>query len=170
VTKYIALLYAVNVGGTGKLSMSDLETVCLQEGFSRVETYGNSGNVVFDSEYAQDKVKSELEARLLNLTGKPTGVAVRTATEMLAVLKGNPFQNKPPNRTVAIFLDERPASDALDLALGRVDEDIHLGQREIYVYYPGGIGRSKLKIPAAKRGTARNMNTIAKLVEMTLRP
>ncbi len=115
-------------------------------------------------------MKSELEASLLALTGRPTGVAVRTAAEMLAVLKGNPFQNKPPNRTVAIFLDEKPASDALDLAVGRIDEDMHLGQREIYVYYPGGIGRSKLKIPAAKRGTARNMNTIAKLVEMTMRP
>ncbi len=49
-TKYIALLYAVHVGGTGKLSMSDLEAVCLKEGFSRIETYGNSGNVVFESE------------------------------------------------------------------------------------------------------------------------
>lgn len=93
-------------------------------------------------------------------------VLVRTASEMKAVLEGNPFPNYPPNFTVAIFLDGKPPSDALDRAIGRSDEEMRLGAREIYVHYGAGMGRSKLKIPAASQGAARNMNTVAKLVSM----
>lgn len=165
-TKYIALLRAVNVGGTGKLSMTDLKAMCLEAGFAKVQTYIASGNVVFDSNDAPAKVKSALEARLLAYAGKPVGVLLRTAAEMKAVLEGNPFQNHPPNFTIAIFLDGKPPSDALDRAIGRADEEMRLGAREIYVRYGSGMGRSKLKIPAARDGTARNMNTVARLVSM----
>jgi uncharacterized protein (DUF1697 family) len=53
---------------------------------------------------------------------------------------------------------------------GRGDEELHFGDREIFVFYPSGMGRSKLRIPAAKSGTARNLNTVAKLAEIALRP
>jgi uncharacterized protein (DUF1697 family) len=169
-TRYIALLRAVNVGGTGKLPMADLRTLCLDSGFARVETYIASGNVVFDSGAAASTVKSVLEARLLDYAGKPVGVVVRTAPEMLAVLKANPFPGGEPQRTHAIFLDRSPPRDALDHVAGRSEEKLCLGDREIYILYPGGMGRSKLKIPAAKTGTARNMNTVAKLAEMASKP
>jgi uncharacterized protein (DUF1697 family) len=92
-------------------------------------------------------------------------VVLRTGQEMLAVLNANPFSGTEPKFTYAIFLDEPPAKDALAKVAGRQDEELRLGKREIYVHYPSGMGRSKLKIPAAKRGTARNMNTVAKLAE-----
>ena len=163
---YVALLRAVNVGGTGKLSMADLKSMCCAAGFMQVQTYIASGNVVFSAEASPKKVKSELEARLLAYAGKPVGVVVRTASEMANVLAANPFPKAAPNRTAAIFLDEPPPSDALSNAIGRREEAMQLGAREIYVHYPSGMGSSKLKIPAAKTGTARNMNTIAKLAEM----
>jgi uncharacterized protein (DUF1697 family) len=72
----------------------------------------------------------------------------------------------PNNRTLAIFLDEPPPADCLLAASGKVNEQVRLGTREIYVYYADGVGESKLKIPAAKSGTARNMNTVARLAEM----
>jgi len=81
----------------------------------------------------------------------------------------NPFPKAPANHTYTIFLDEPPPSDALEHAVGVKDEEIRLGAREIYVYYGSGMGKSKLKIPAAKSGTARNMNTVAKLAEMASR-
>jgi uncharacterized protein (DUF1697 family) len=165
-TRYIALLRAVNVGGTGKLPMADLRTLCHDAGFARVETYIASGNVVFDSKAAASMVKAELEARLLDYAGKPVGVMVRTAAEMLAVLKANPFPDEEARLTFAIFLDRSPPCDALDHVAGRGEEKLCLGDREIYISYTGGMGRSKLKIPAAKTGTARNMNTVAKLAEM----
>jgi uncharacterized protein (DUF1697 family) len=165
-TRYIALLRAVNVGGTGKLPMADLKAMCRDAGFVRVETYIASGNVIFESSAAPEGVKAELEARLLAYTGKPVGVLVRTGPEMAAVLKDNPYPEAERKYTYAIFLDRRPPADALDHVTGQNGEEIRLGDREIFVHYGSGMGRSKLKIPAAKLGTARNMNTVAKLAEL----
>jgi uncharacterized protein (DUF1697 family) len=164
--KYVALLRAVNVGGTGKLPMAKLQAMCIDAGFTTVKTYIASGNVVFASRAKPAKVKAELETRLLAYAKKPVGVLVRTAAEMRHVLEANPFPNEAPNRTIAIFLDEPPPSDALVRAVGRKDEEMRLGKREIYVHYGEGMARSKLRIPAAKSGTMRNINTIAKLAEM----
>jgi len=165
-TRFIALLRAVNVGGTGKLPMAELKALCEEAGFRRVETYIASGNVVFDASASEPEVKETLEARLLARFGAPIGVLVRTASEMKAVLEANPFPTKAPNHTVAIFLDGAPPADALDHATGLGEEEMRLGRREIYVYYGAGMARSKLKIPAAATGTARNLNTIAKLVQL----
>lgn len=165
-TRYVALLRAVNVGGTGKLPMADLRKMCTEIGFAHVETYIASGNVVFDSEAEGARVKADLEARLLSYSGKPVGVMLRTAEEMAAVLKANPFPDVEPKFTYAIFLDSPPPPDALKQAVGRGGEVMRLGKQEIFVHYGDGMGRSKLRIPAAKTGTARNMNTVAKLVEM----
>ena len=165
-TAYVALLRAVNVGGTGKLAMSDLKSLCEKAGFSEVRTFIASGNVVFKSELSEAKVKVSLETRLEAFAGKPIGILVRTAAEMAAILKANPFPDRAPNRTVAIFLHAAPPKDAADKATGRETEEIGLGGREIYVHYADGMAHSKLKIPSAKNGTARNMNTVAKLAEM----
>jgi uncharacterized protein (DUF1697 family) len=85
---------------------------------------------------------------------------------MAAVLKGNPFPKAEPKHAYAIFLDAPPPRDALEHVVGQADEKIALGAREIYVHYGSGMGRSKLRVPAAGNGTARNMNTIATLAEM----
>jgi uncharacterized protein (DUF1697 family) len=164
--KYVALLRAVNVGGTGKLPMPELTAMCVAAGFTKIKTYIASGNVVFESAAKPADVKAGLEARLLAYAKKPVGVVVRTAAEMALILKANPFPEAAPNRTVAIFLDQPPPSDALAHAVGLMNEKIRLGPREIYVHYGDGMGTSKLRIPAARTGTARNMNTIAKLAEM----
>jgi len=164
--RYVALLRAVNVGGTGKLAMTELKSMCSDAGFARVETYIASGNVVFDSKAAPAKVKAALEARLLKHFDKPVGVVVRTASQMAAVLAANPFQKAGPKHTYAFFLDGGPRGDSLDKATGRTIEKMVLGDRGIFVHYPDGMGRSKLRIPAARMGTARNMNTVARLVEI----
>ncbi len=163
---YIVLLRAVNVGGTGKLPMAELRAMCEAAGFVEVRTYIASGNVVLRSASTAGQVKAALETALARYAGKPVGVLVRTAAEMSAVLAANPFPEAAPNRTVAIFLDGVPSADALNTARNRNGEEISLGKREIYVHYGEGMADSKLTIPAAKAGTARNMNTIAKLVEM----
>jgi uncharacterized protein (DUF1697 family) len=165
-TSYVALLRAVNVGGTGKLPMTELKTICEAAGFKAVHTYIASGNVVFRSAKTEAQVKATLEAALTAYAGKPVGVLVRTAEEMAAVVAKNPFAEMPGNRTVAFFLDKAPPPDALGAISGRADEELRLGIREIYGYYPSGMGQSKLKIPAAKTGTARNMNTVAKMAEL----
>ena len=140
--------------------------MCVAAGFAKVQTYIASGNVVFQSAAPEKRVKALLEKQLAAFAGKPVGVVVRTAGEMAAVLKANPFPKAAPNRTVAIFLDAAPPADALKHSVGRVSEEMRLGVREIYVHYGDGMADSKLKIPAAKAGTARNMNTIAKLTQL----
>lgn len=165
-TTYIALLRAVNVGGTGKLPMAELKAMCERAGFAEVQTYIASGNVVFESSESAAKVKAALEAAMLAYAGAPVRVLVRTAAEMAAVVAANPFPDAAPNRTVAIFLDAAPAAAALTAVTGKKNEVLALGKREIYVHYGDGMADSKLKIPAANEGTARNINTITKLAAM----
>jgi uncharacterized protein (DUF1697 family) len=165
-TVFIALLRAVNVGGTGKLPMATLKALCEKVGCRKVQTYIASGNVVFESARSEAAIKTALEMHLAEYAGKPVRVLVRTRTEMAAVLEANPFTKTAPNRTIAIFLDAPPAADSIESATCRRDEEIALGVREIYVHYGDGMASSKLKIRAAETGTARNMNTVAKLVEL----
>ena len=140
----------MNVGGTGKLAMTDLKAMCEAAGFRAVRTYIASGNVLFRSTLREAAVKAALEARLQAHAGRPVGVAVRT--------------DVPGNRVVAIFLQAPPPLGALEAATGQgPDEALALGTREIYVRYGAGMAQSKLRVPAAKGGTARNMNTVAKL-------
>jgi uncharacterized protein (DUF1697 family) len=162
----VALLRAVNVGGTGKLPMSDLKDICEELGFGAVRTYIASGNVVFESRKSEAAIKAALEKRLDAYAGKPVGVLVRTAVEMAQVLADNPFPKATPNRTMAVFLDRAPPADTLAGVRGQKDEEIRLGRREIYIHYGEGMGQSKLVIAAAKAGTARNMNTVAVLAKM----
>jgi len=163
---FIALLRAVNVGGTGKLPMSDLKGLCEKAGFRNVRTYIASGNVVAERDGSEAGAKAALEAELRTYAGKPIGVIVRTGAEMARVVALNPFPDRAANLTAAIFLDRAPPSNALSEIKGQANEEVRLGAREIYVHYPDGMGRSKLRIPAARDGTARNMNTVAKLAAM----
>jgi uncharacterized protein (DUF1697 family) len=163
---FVALLRAVNVGGTGKLPMTDLKAICEELGFGAVRTYIASGNVVFTSRKSEAAVKSALEKRLAAYAGKPIGVLVRSAAEMARVASDNPFPKAAPNRTMAVFLDRAPPADTLTLVRGQKDEQIKLGRREIYVHYGEGMAKSKLVIPAAKLGTARNINTVVTLAKM----
>src|SRR6266550_752660 len=139
-TAYIALLRAVNVGGTGKLAMEDLKAMCEADGFRSVRTYIASGNVVFESPLTEKAVKKKLETRLLGHAGKPMGVLLRTAKVMAEVLERNPFPNAPGNRTIAIFLDSPPPANVADTASGRVNEEVRAGKREIYVLYAANSG------------------------------
>ncbi len=164
---YVALLRAVNVGGRGKLSMIDLKRVCTEAGFDVIGTYIQSGNLVLQASETASAVKSKLESGLRDAAGKTTQCLLRTAAEMRAVLRANPFPQADPRRTYAFFFDEKPSRDDLAKVRHQTDEEIRSGRREIYVYYPSGMGQSKLVIPVAATGTARNMNTVAALVELS---
>ncbi|MGA7810627.1 DUF1697 domain-containing protein [Bradyrhizobium sp.] len=165
-TSLVALLRAVNVGGTGKLPMVDLKNICEQLGFGAVRTYIASGNVVFESRKSETAVKTALQKQLAAYTGKPVGVLVRSASEMAQIAADNPFPEAAPSRTMVVFLDRAPPDDTLAGVRGQNDEDIRLGRREIYIHYSQGIAKSKLVIAAAKTGTARNINTVAVLARM----
>ena len=98
---FIALLRAVNVGGTGKLPMSDLKAMCEELSFGSVRTYIASGNVVFTSRKSEAAIKAALERRLEAFAKRPVGVLVRTAAE--AAANSTDFRNTLPRRTAAPF-------------------------------------------------------------------
>lgn len=149
--------------------MAELRAICARAGFGRAETYIASGNALFLSDATEAEVVAALSAELLALLGKPVGVLARTAAEMAEVAAANPFPEEPPNRTVAIFLPAAPPVAALEAARNVTTERMALGRREIFVAYGEGMGRSRLAIPAAAEGTARNMNTVAELARRAAR-
>ncbi|WP_026618629.1 DUF1697 family protein [Ensifer sp. WSM1721] len=163
---YVALLRAVNVGGTGTLPMAELKAVCERLGFADVKTYIQSGNVLFRSELSETDVQAGLESALAERMGKAPGVLLRSRRELDAVVSKAPFPHAKPNFLLVTFLPEPPAADALEKLVAPDGEEVQVRGREIYIHYPDGSGRSKLKLPALKPGTARNLNTVRKLAEM----
>lgn len=156
---FVAFLRAVNVTGTGKLPMADLKKLCENCGFTNVKTYIASGNVVLDTKDTPAKVKAKLEAALLKPMGKQCLVFVRTADELDAVVRANPYPDAHPSRMIIVFLDAAPAKDAIKGWRIPGDEQMTIVGRELFIHFPTGQGTSKLKVPFANVGTGRNLNT-----------
>lgn len=163
---FVALLRAINVGGTGKLPMSELRKLCEDAGFKRVTTYIQSGNVVLSTRLGVSKVRQSLETALQEKLGKPTTVHLRTPAELAAIVEQNPFPKAPPNRVLVHFLDGPLPRKALVDVEAPGGEEIVPSGREVYVHYPDGSGRSKLKLPMASTATARNLNTVKNLLDL----
>ncbi len=104
---YVALLRAVNVGGAGKLPMARLLELCAAAGFADARTYIASGNVIFRNAGSEPAVRDALAARLHAYAGKPVGVLVRSAAELANLVAGNPFADRPGNRVMALFTDDK---------------------------------------------------------------
>lgn len=165
-TRWVALLRAVNVGGTGKLAMADLRRICAEAGMIDPRTWVASGNVVFESALGEGALRSLLEARLAAHMGGATRVFVRAGEALRALAADNPFPDAPGNRVTVLFTDAPLPDDPMAGVAGRADEVIRAGTRALYVHYPGGMAKSRLRIPAEQTGTMRNMNTVAALAAM----
>jgi uncharacterized protein (DUF1697 family) len=165
-TAYVALVRAVNVSGTGKLPKEELTAMGEACGFEKVRTFINSGNLLFTSGLAETAVQKRIEEKLAAFFGKPVPAFVRNAKEMAEAGKKNPFPDDKPSQVMAYFIDEEPAQAMIDEARDVKGERLALGLRVIYISYSGGIADSKLKMPILKRGTARNMNSVAKIAEL----
>ena len=167
-TAYVALLRGVNLVGKSTLKMADLKAIADELKLEKARTYIASGNLLFVSDKPEEKLRELLEERIQAHMGKQVRVMLRTAKEMAEVVKANPFSEGRGNSVQAFFLNEKPPKGLLDTVRGQVDDErVAAGKREVYVAYgEKGIGRSRLRIPAAEAGTARNMNTVAKLAEL----
>jgi len=180
---YIALLRAVNVGGTGKLPMADFRKLLAQLGFHNVETYIQSGNAVFDAPGSSSVITKSVSAALAKYMGKPVPVLVRTRDELAGVLAANPFTAEAEAdgaRVHAVFLSAHPAKDSatgLDRIVSQYParrDRYRLAGDTLYLYLPDGAGESKFTAAALDRilgvtATARNWNTVLKLHEMSKR-
>lgn len=160
---WVALLRAVNLGPHNKIPMTELAALGRELGFAGVRTYIASGNLIFASDQREEELRQALEGAIAAQWGKPIGVLMRSGAELAQVAARNPWPDRPGNRVAVLFTDEAPT---LEGVRGQAGEVLALGRRELYIDYAEGIGTSKLVVPAAKRGTARNMNTVVKLAEL----
>ena len=123
--------------------------------------------MVFASALTEREIASSLGEVLLSKMGKQIHVMVRTQREMNLILKNNPFKVEDPARVAVAFLPGAPPVGLIKTVIAPGGELVRPGKREIYVYYPDGMGRSKLKLPLTDAVvTGRNMNTVRKLAAM----
>ena len=162
-TAFVALIRAVNVAGTGKLPKDELKAMGEACGFENVRTFINSGNLLFTSDLMEATAKKRVEERLAEHFGRTVPAFVRNTREMAEAVARNPFGDDKPSRVMAHFIDMEPTQAMLDEARDVQGERLALGPRLIYVSYGEGIGTSKLKLLAVKQGTARNMNSVARI-------
>jgi uncharacterized protein (DUF1697 family) len=163
---FVALLRAVNVGGTGKLIMKELVALCEAAGFREVATYIQSGNVVFETPLSAAKARATLEKALSAKLGTEATVVLRTAAQLEALIEHNPFKKQPPNRVMLMFMNDAPTAKQVAAVVSPDGEQLKLAGHDLYVYFPSGLGRTKLKLPFAKAATTRNLNTVTKLASM----
>jgi uncharacterized protein (DUF1697 family) len=176
---YIALLRAVNVGGTGKLPMAAFRKLLEDLGYRNVETYIQSGNAVFDAPGPALKVIKALSAALEILVGSPIGLVLRTPDQLAQLIADNPYPAEARadgSRVFAVFLSAVPAPSAVP-GLSRIpirNERFRLGGDTLYLHLPDGPVDTKFQVKALDRllavtCTARNWNTVLKLHAMSHR-
>jgi uncharacterized protein (DUF1697 family) len=165
-TAYVAMLRAVNVGGTAKLASASLNTLGEQCGFDDVRTFIASGNLLFTSRAGEAAVHKKVAGAVEAYFGKRVAVHVRSARDMAEAVAKNAFPERPGNRVIALFVEAPPAQAMIDAAIHVADEQMALGPRCLYIAYDEGMGSSKLRLPAMKDGTGRNMNSVAKMAAL----
>ncbi|TQL03610.1 DUF1697 domain-containing protein [Cellulomonas sp. SLBN-39] len=170
-TVMVALLRGVNVGGASRVPMAELRAVVHACGYGDVRTYVTSGNVVLTS---PDPDPADVAARLREACAQAfpaaPDVVVRTRAQLDAVVAANPFLDRdddPTHHHVVFLPGAEPATaPALDLA-PYAPEEFAVGDRELYLHLPHGMGRSALAVAVTRatrgRGTARNWRTVTTL-------
>jgi uncharacterized protein (DUF1697 family) len=171
---HVALLRGINLGGRRSVAMADLRAFAEALGFSEARTLLNSGNLVFRSAgRSSEQLEKLFEAESEKHLGLSTDFHVRSATELSAMIKDNPFPaeaKRDPSRLIVFFLRKPPGSKAfVTLQEAVKGRERVLGQgRHAFLYYPDGQGRSKLTPTVIDKalgvGTGRNWNTVTKLL------
>jgi uncharacterized protein (DUF1697 family) len=172
---WVVLLRGINVGAANRLAMTDLRKLMTELGHTGVSTYIQSGNAVITSgRQDRSKMAEEICDGIAANFGPVVSAVLRTPDELRTSLTSNPFSSEPVGTKVLItYLSDVPKPG--DVA--KLDHDRFLPDRfevigsEIYGHYPNGAGRSKMTLDYFEknlnvRGTARNLNTIAKLIEL----
>jgi uncharacterized protein (DUF1697 family) len=172
---YVALLRGVNVAGAGKVGMADLRQVFADAGHTDVQTYIQTGNVVFAARGSASRIAPELEQRIASELGLTTTVLLRSASDLTRVARNNPFVDRgaDPSSLHVTFLNGAAGRDAparLDVP-GAAPDELVVSGKEVYVHCPNGYGRTKLNNTFVERrlgvqATTRNWRTLTKLLDL----
>jgi uncharacterized protein (DUF1697 family) len=173
---FIALLRGINVGGHNKIPMSELRSLCGELGWVDVQTYIQSGNLVFRAGAAPAILEGDLERAVQHRFGLSIHVIVRSATEWAAYVEGNPYPDaseREPNLVMLALSQAPPKQGALEGLRARAGggERIELAGDALWIHYGGGMAKSKLLAGPLDRlvgspVTTRNWRTVLKLDEL----
>src|SRR6266404_375224 len=173
----ISMLRGVNVGGHNKIKMDALRALYESMKLREAQTYVQSGNVIFRTDERDiARLAKRIEDGIERKLGFRPDVILRTATEMREVIARNPFAKRrgiEPSKLLVTFLGSDPGAEAREkiLQIKCDPEELRIEGRELYIYFPNGIGRSKLSWAGLEKtlktpGTARNWNSVTKMLEM----
>jgi uncharacterized protein (DUF1697 family) len=175
VNTYIALFRGINVGGRNILPMKDLVVVLEGMGCRNVKTYIQSGNVVFQNKKSQsDKIARDISSEISKHHNFEPKVLLLKETELQQAVDNNPFDTKEGKALHFFFLDSYPKDAQLERLheIKSKSEEFELNKNIFYLYAPDGIGRSKLAAKVEQclgvPTTARNWNTVSKLLSMVV--
>jgi len=171
----ISMLRGVNVGGHNKIKMDALRALYESLKFTGCQTFIQSGNVIFKTkERNLAKLSSQIQTAIERSFGFRPDVILRTSAELRDVIARNPFAKRrgiEPGKLIVAFLAGAPAAQARDniLKLKTDPEELRIDGSELYIYYPNGMGRSKLAWSLIERtlkisGTCRNWNSVTKML------
>jgi len=172
--RVVALLRGINIGPSKRIAMADLRAIVESLGHTDVETYLQSGNVVFTPKRRAKHSAEPLSAAIREATGLDVPIVTRTGAELARVVEANPYSVDDPTKVVVAFLAD--AVDLGDLALGDLSsylpDELTISARELYVSVPNGQARSKLMEALTKRSlpttlTVRNWRTVEALAELS---
>lgn len=172
---YIALLRGINVSDQKKIKMANLKFFFEELKFSNVETYIQSGNVVFDFRKTSARtLENNIQDKILEKYGFQVPVIVKTPDELRQALTNNPFLNKESDKLCVTFLSEQPSPDRIkNLAeINLSPEEYFIDKKIIYLYLPNGAGKAKMSNNFIENklivtATSRNWKTVNTVFEMT---
>ena len=169
--KYASIIRGINVSGKNKVIMKDLKTHLEKAGFTNVQTYIQSGNIVFESEETElNKVSDDIQTLLKTKHKVDAPVLTLSSEYLIKTVASNPFEkNDNPHQYITFLKEEVLNPEIPDLDFG--DDQYAFGDKSVYIFCPNGAARTKLsnnffenKLKVA--ATTRNIRTCKKLVDM----
>jgi len=174
----VSFLRGINMTGYNSMKMKDLTDLYIDLGFSNVETYIQSGNVIFsfDENIKDEETSAIINKGILNKFGYNIAVAVRTVPELRLITKSNPFLSEAsfdPAKTAVIFLTDNPSVTGIE-KLKETDtspDKYAISGKEIFIYCPNGFGKTKLYANFFDKklnvqGTTRNWKTVNAMINL----
>lgn len=173
----ISLLRGINVGGNKKIKMAELRELYASLGFQHTKTLLQSGNAIFETDLTDmAEIQQKIEDGIQETFGFDVTLILRTPEELQAVVDNHPFsdeQQNDPGKMAFVFLSDVPSEEAVnelrDQNTGK--EVIWHNNRELYIFYTDGMGRSRLDSNRIERtlqvkSTTRNWNTTQKILNV----
>jgi uncharacterized protein (DUF1697 family) len=170
-TKYVAFLRAINVGGNAIIKMTDLKRMFESASLENVQTYIQSGNVIFETEENIDDVKKRIERQLEGAAGYKIHFFVRMMRELQSIVSKSPFTAKANEMVYVAFLDQKPdpKSQQALLDLKNEADDFAVKGREVYHLRrdreKSALAKTSIEKILKSPATLRNMTTLTKMVD-----